>query len=212
MAVIKRGILGGFSNKIGNVVGSSWKGIAVIKSLPLSVANPNTVKQQNVRTRFTNCVALAAIFVPLFVKKVWNRGAGQMSGFNAFVKMNIFGAFTEDGNFVRDGLIISPSIESPQAPTSVVADAGEQTIVVAMPGGQSGNQKADDWLIVVVLTALGEYLGSDCFSSVRSTAAMTIEAVSPFIEGASIVVYVAAQSADGLRNFGQSYTEVTAIA
>ncbi len=40
MGIIKRGILGGFSNKVANVVGSSWKGINTMRALPLSVANP----------------------------------------------------------------------------------------------------------------------------------------------------------------------------
>ena len=53
MGIIKRGILGGVSNKVGNVVGSSWKGIATLRSLPLSVANPNTLAQRNNRTSFS---------------------------------------------------------------------------------------------------------------------------------------------------------------
>ena len=49
MGTIKRGILGGFKNKVGSVIGSSWKGIDTMRSMPLSVANPNTAKQKTVR-------------------------------------------------------------------------------------------------------------------------------------------------------------------
>ena len=45
MGILKQGILGGFSGKVANVVGTSWKGIAVIKAMPLSVANPKTAGQ-----------------------------------------------------------------------------------------------------------------------------------------------------------------------
>lgn len=38
MGTIKQGILGGFSGKVGNVVGASWKGIDYIRSLPSSVS------------------------------------------------------------------------------------------------------------------------------------------------------------------------------
>src|SRR5690606_24034661 len=52
MGRIKRGILGGFSGKVANVVGSSWRGISYIKALPQSVANPRTPKQLNQRAKF----------------------------------------------------------------------------------------------------------------------------------------------------------------
>jgi hypothetical protein len=31
MRIIKQGVLGGFSGKVGTVIGSSWKGIAVMR-------------------------------------------------------------------------------------------------------------------------------------------------------------------------------------
>ena len=52
MGTIKKGILGSFSGKVGNIVGASWKGIAYIRSLPASVRNPRTVKQVTQRSKF----------------------------------------------------------------------------------------------------------------------------------------------------------------
>jgi hypothetical protein len=34
MGIIKQGILGGFSGKVGNVVGGTWKGIDYMRVLP----------------------------------------------------------------------------------------------------------------------------------------------------------------------------------
>jgi hypothetical protein len=45
MGTIKKGVLGGFSGKVGSVVGASWKGIDYIRSLPASVKNPRTEGQ-----------------------------------------------------------------------------------------------------------------------------------------------------------------------
>ena len=59
MGVIKQGILGGFSGKVANIVGSSWKGIPVIKSLPLSVANPQTAAQTTQRNKLKGVVEAA---------------------------------------------------------------------------------------------------------------------------------------------------------
>ena len=89
MAVIKRGILGGFSGSVGNIVGSSWKGIATMKAKPLSVANPQTAGQTAQRTKFAGIVALASQFLVSIVKPLWDRFAQGESGYNAFVKENI---------------------------------------------------------------------------------------------------------------------------
>ena len=60
MGVIKQGILGGFQNKVGAVIGSNWKGIATMRSRPISVANPRTGKQVAVRNEFTTLVKMAS--------------------------------------------------------------------------------------------------------------------------------------------------------
>lgn len=45
MGKIMQGILGGFSGKVGTVVGGTWKSISYIRSIATSVANPRTEKQ-----------------------------------------------------------------------------------------------------------------------------------------------------------------------
>jgi hypothetical protein len=40
MEKIPKGILGGFSGKVGNVVGDNWKGIDSMRVKPSTVANP----------------------------------------------------------------------------------------------------------------------------------------------------------------------------
>jgi len=89
MAKIKQGILGALSGKIGNVVGASWKGIAYLKSLPASVANPKTAGQITQRTAFTAIVLVASNQLTRIVKPLWDRFAQYESGYNAFVSANI---------------------------------------------------------------------------------------------------------------------------
>lgn len=88
MAVIKQGVLGGFSGKIGGVIGSSWKGIAIIKAMPLSVAQPVTAKKTNAKARFTSVVSLSTDILLDTIKPLLDRTAVQMSGYNAFASMN----------------------------------------------------------------------------------------------------------------------------
>jgi len=88
MGTIKRGILGGFKNKVGSVIGSSWKGIDTMRSMPLSVANPNTAKQKTVRGNFKTLVTAASAVNSTLIRPYWARFAKQMTGSNAFVREN----------------------------------------------------------------------------------------------------------------------------
>ncbi len=82
MGTIKQGILGGFSGKVGTVVGSSWKGISYMRGQAQSVKNPRTAKQIAQRDRF----ALALSFIrPIqsFIKVGFKTYATHQSAFNA---------------------------------------------------------------------------------------------------------------------------------
>lgn len=100
MATIKQGILGAFSGKVAGVVGSSWKGIPVMKSLPPSVANPKTAKQIEQRSRMKACTAFSQSVLADVIKPLNDRFASRMSGFNAFTSRNI-------GNF-EGGVLSKP--------------------------------------------------------------------------------------------------------
>lgn len=89
MGIIRRGILGGFSGKVANVVGSSWKGIAVMRALPLSVTNPRTVGQVEQRSAFSIISRFASSILTVWVKPLWDRSAQSMSGYNAFIQQNV---------------------------------------------------------------------------------------------------------------------------
>ena len=88
MGTIKRGILGGFKNKVGSVIGSSWKGIDTMRSMPLSVANPNTAKQKAVRGMFKTLVDVTSSVNSTLIRPYWSRFAKRMTGSNAFIKEN----------------------------------------------------------------------------------------------------------------------------
>lgn len=96
MGVIKQGIMGGFSGKVGGIVGSSWKGIAVIKAMPLSVSQPNTTKQINAKNKFANTVNVATEILVDVIKPLLDRTAVKMSGYNAFMQINK-GCFNQTG-------------------------------------------------------------------------------------------------------------------
>ena len=130
MAIIKQGIMGGFSGTIGNIVGSSWKGIDVMKSKPLSVSNPKTAAQQAQRGAFGQCVAVAASLLSVIIKPLWDRFSMQMSGFNAFVSENISN-FDADGIISYPDLVISKGKMESTPVDEIAEDSGDDTIDIA---------------------------------------------------------------------------------
>jgi hypothetical protein len=52
MGTTKKGILGNFYGKVGTVIGSKWKGIKYMRSLPDPSSKPPTQKQLNQREKF----------------------------------------------------------------------------------------------------------------------------------------------------------------
>jgi len=60
MGKLKNGILSGFSGKVGNIVGGTWKSIDYIRIKPSQVANPRTEGQVAQRTKFSATLSFLA--------------------------------------------------------------------------------------------------------------------------------------------------------
>lgn len=211
MGVIKQGILGGFSGKVANVVGSSWKGIAVLKSLPLSVANPNTAGQQEQRGKMREVVAAARILLASIIQPFWNPFAQGMSGYNRFVSTNI-DAFDETslatpGDFYsqRGSLLGAPI-------TSVVADDSGNTIIVNWTNntGQSDALATDEANIVVYNTTKLYWL-TDVGNAIRSAATRTISD-STMTAGDVLAVYLGFTRPDVSKVSDSDYEAATVVA
>ena len=106
MGVIKQGILGGFQNKVGAVIGSNWKGIATMRSRPISVANPRTGKQVAVRSEFTILVKMASALNATLIRPYWSRFAQKKTGANAFISAN-YGKMAGNITNIPDRMILS---------------------------------------------------------------------------------------------------------
>ena len=143
MGIIKRGILGGVSNKIGNVVGSSWKGIATLRSLPLSVANPNTKAQRDNRDTFTLMSKLGSEVLATICQPLWNRDAKQMSGFNAYVMYNKK-AFDADPLEWLINPIMSKGNLSATLQNAGINDEGANLVFVYEPTLKNPQDSTDD--------------------------------------------------------------------
>jgi hypothetical protein len=95
MGTFKNGILGGFSGRVGNVVGSTWRGKSVMRVRPASVTNPNTDKQRGQRSRFGMVNRFCSSLGDL-VKVGFRPLAGKQSAFNAATSYNLRNAVVGD--------------------------------------------------------------------------------------------------------------------
>jgi len=77
MAIMKNGILGTTTGKIGNIVGATWRGKNVVKTYNPTPRNPKTARQTAQRSLFKAIVAYVVTLLQ-YVKKV-----------NIFTKVNL---------------------------------------------------------------------------------------------------------------------------
>lgn len=210
MGILRRGILGGFSGKVANVVGSSWKGIAVMKSLPLSVANPRTAPQVAQRNRFSNVVAFAIAILGTVIKPLWDRFAQGQSGFNAFISENI-DLFVNESPAPPADLVISKGRMAATPISGVVVDGAGQDISISWADdtGQGFKLATDIPFVVVANLTTDEVLGYEQSLQDRADTA-TVVAVPGNRATDTFAVYLAFRRADGTVVSNTAYSAFTA--
>ena len=216
MGVIKRGILGGVSNKIGNVVGSSWKGIATLRSLPLSVANPNTLEQRTNRNSFSIMSKLGSDVLATVCQPLWNRDAKQMSGFNAYVKENKL-AYDENWIVWLANPIMSKGVLSAPLQNVGINNEGLNLVFVYDTVLKNPQDSADD---VAYLQIIHQDTSNPAKPLFTAKGFITnakrrdghIEITNPFetSEGDKLIMSLSFKSADG-REVATSSTKVITI-
>ena len=87
MGTIKQGILGGFSGKVGTVVGASWKGISYMRGQAQHVKNPRTAAQTYNRAALQLITDTLRPIIPT-LRLTFAKSAGKMSTFNKAVQIN----------------------------------------------------------------------------------------------------------------------------
>lgn len=92
MAIPQNTLIGRTRRSIGNVEFSSWKGINVMKSKPITVANPRTDLQVLQRSKLSQIVAIARMVSGAY-QLGYVQQAVKQSTYNAFVSYNVRNAF-----------------------------------------------------------------------------------------------------------------------
>ncbi|GGG50705.1 DUF6266 family protein [Bizionia arctica] len=156
MATFEKGILGGFSGKVGNIVGSRWRGKNVMRSLPQRGNYTATEEQLLQRERFKTVVAflnpIKSVLSAYFGKK-----QGDKSRYNLATSYHLTEALTALplGEFVINYfkvLISKGDLRGLDNP--ILATAANQVLNISwVDNSGQGNATATDTLLVVVFSA-----------------------------------------------------------
>jgi len=197
MGIIKQGILGGFSNKVGAVVGSSWKGIAVMKSKPISVANPRTAGQVAQRTKLKTLTQFLSPILADMIKPLNDRFAVKQSGFNLVTKRNLqwvsdLGVINYQNITLSEGKLSTPGLSNP------LAEAGDTFVSVSWNTDLNNQYDLDndDVYIAVLNQTENVWLGASS-GYVRSDGSGDVNFSADLVAGDLIRIYVAFRRADG---------------
>ena len=208
MSKLKQGIFGGLSGKLGNLIGSSWKGIATLRTKPLSVSNPNTSSQQEQRAHMTSIVSVAKTLLSAIIKPLWDRTAVKMSGYNAFVKANIGnyhgGTISDFSQFV----IAVGKMGTTAIHTLALSTSAHTVVFTWVDDSGTDFRQADDTCYAVVLDSSGNVVGVSTPNRTRANLSITVTCFVPLEMSQNYNCYMAFRSANGLRVSNSTYRQV----
>jgi hypothetical protein len=197
MAKIPQGILGGIKGRIGGVIGTSWKGINVIKTAPLSVSNPQTAGQVAQRSKFGNAVAFAVLILSIVIKPLWDRFASKQSGFNAFIQANV-DYFTLELPSYGSGFAISKGKMASTSIFSTTMHNGNPNVIINWANDSGiGYKLSTDIPFCVLINHSNNTVEAFEGSTIRSDSEMDFDLATTPVLNDSIDIYLAFRRADG---------------
>jgi len=184
--VINQGILGGFSGKVGPVVGGKWKDIDYMRGY-IVPANPNTVGQQTVRGKFSALVARAREILSTILQPYWDPYYSNMSGFNAWLSENY--ALADSDGILDETAVMSKGTLTPTVPTVAEYTTGSGSLEIQWDTDLLGNQTINDIVCAVVLDVTGQRLLGFTTINIRATGTTTLT-IETGLTATAIVVYL----------------------
>lgn len=152
MGTFNKGILGGFSGKVGTVVGFNWRGLDVMRSLPKKSDKLPSEKQLIVQAKFTLTAHFLAPIKPILIA-YFGQPSDEKSRYNlAFSyhnKQAIIGTYPNlEVDFTK--VIISKGELLNVAQPTVAAQAREELLFTWQDNSGEGEAKVTDTILVVV--------------------------------------------------------------
>jgi hypothetical protein len=152
MATFNKGILGGFSGKVGNVIGGSWKGIDYMRSKPNNVKDPKTEAQLTQRKKFAMVTSFLKKIRPV-IKAGFTPKTKQMTSVNSAMSYNIKNAITgsyPDLEIDYSSVMVARGDLLPAQNTQAESTAPNEISFSWTDNSGIGSAKADDQALILV--------------------------------------------------------------
>lgn len=153
MGTFSKGILGGFSGKVGNVVGARWRGKDIMRSLPTRGTYTPTPAQLDQRDRFKTAVLFLTPIKDI-LSAYFGKPQGDKSCFNLATGYHIKYALLPDGlnNYIIDypKVLIGKGDLRGLSNASVTPNPNQELNIVWDDNSGQGNAADTDELVIVV--------------------------------------------------------------
>jgi hypothetical protein len=212
MGTFEKGYLGGFSGKVGTAVGSTWKGLNVLRSNPPSKRRGQPSELQLERqAKFSLMTNFLTPLTDLLNQTYSKSAAARMSGFNKAFSVNseaitgVFPAFAVDFPKV---LLSKGSLPNGTSPAAASTAAGKLTFTWIDNSGINSALSSD----LAFVAAYNEELQHWTFiqkAAGRNAGTFTLD-VTPF-SGKPVQTYIGFMSADRKKVASSWYTGMVNI-
>lgn len=197
MGIIKQGICGGFSGKVGPIVGVRWKSNYYIRSQAAKVSNPRTPKQQEQRGKFTTAFCFLKSMKP-FIRLGYKEFTQDKSTFNAAMSYTLKRAVTGSGKETDidfDRALVAMGTLMPIFEGTATHDNGQMTFEWKDNSG-IGNAEGTDIAMVLVYNREEEAAIYDTEACLRSDCHTVLQLPETW-QNARLVAYLSLRSNDG---------------
>lgn len=206
MGIIKKGILGGFSGAVGPIVGSSWKGISYMKSLPAKKLNTSSVAQIEQQLKFSLIIHFLQTFTAL-LELTFKSYANEMTAFNSVFSYNIKNAVTGiSPDFVVDypnALVSRGNLPNAIGPTATAGLGGTIVFAWADNSGTGNALPTDNAVLAIYCESMSNSIYTTG-NTTRSELTETLDVAA--FRGKVVQTWIAFISENGLEASNSFYT------
>jgi len=206
MARLKNGLLGGFTGKVGNLVGSSCRGVEYVKSRPAKMTNPRTKKQTKQRSKFTLSQDFLSSIVPIIRIGFKDFAVEGKSAFNAAMSYNMINAIktgSEGSELDYNNILVSRG--SLSASNSIDTQVVGSELNFSWDSAIEENAKSNDQVMVIAYNSTKEVSVYDINAGKRKSGNTSISLPSGW-SGDIIETYIAFKNEEGTMVSNSCYT------
>ena len=198
MGSIRQGILGGFSGKVGTVIGASWKGIAYMRGRSLKVKNSKTLPQLKQRKKFALAIKFLSSVNP-YLKYGFKNYTAKQTAINAAMSYMMHNECIvgEYPNYTIDYSKVKVSLGQLKKAEGATATLTSGTASFSWTDNSgNGNAESTDLAMALLYNKEKKEVEYDIGNATRADGVMTFSYPNDW-QGDSIEVYMSLMSENG---------------